>query len=154
MGLMRIVEEGLVDVISLNENEARILMRTLSLGDFPIQYGPQDVLKAGCRLHDELKCTVDIHTPFGSTSVSNHEQTCVPTHKLVEGFATGAGDVWDAGDILGHLLRLGARERLEIANACAYLYVASGRAGLPGLQQLQRFLIGGTRTKFGRNLTR
>ena len=139
--LKRIIDEGLIDVISLNENEARILTRVLQAGRLPQRYRAQDVLRASACLHDALGATVDIHTPIGSASTHNGQQGWAPALELVRGFVTGAGDVWDAGDIIGHLLPLNVGDRLRFANACAYLYLSSGGVRAPNLKEVECFLL-------------
>ena len=139
--LRKIIDEGLINVISLNENEARILTKVLKVGRLPQRYNPHDVLRVSAGLHDALHATVDIHTPIGSVSANNEQQAWAPVRKFVRGFVTGAGDVWDAGDIIGHLIPLNADDRLRFANACAYLYLSSGRIRPPNLREVECFLL-------------
>jgi len=139
--LKKIVDEGLIDVISLNENEARILTNALSVRKFPVSYRPRDVLRCSIELHDALQVTVDLHTPIGSASAHDGCQAWAQSPGFVRGFVTGAGDVWDAGDVIGHLLHFNVDNRLRFANACAYLYVLSGRARTPRLDEVVAFLL-------------
>jgi len=139
--LKKIVDAGLLDVISLNENEARILTRVLCVRKLPTAYGPRDVLRASTELHDALQVTVDIHTPIGGASTHDGYQAWGRSPGFVRGFVTGAGDVWDAGDIIGHLMHFAISDRLQFANACAYLYVSSGRARTPRLEEVTAFLL-------------
>ena len=44
---------------------------------------------------------------------------------------TGAGDSWDAADMLGYLAGLDPRERLLFANCCSSLYVRDPQAEPP-----------------------
>jgi sugar/nucleoside kinase (ribokinase family) len=53
---------------------------------------------------------------------------------------TGAGDLWDAGDILGHLMHFNLDDRLHFPNASAYVYVSHSGARLPNLRQLEHVL--------------
>jgi ribokinase len=138
--LKSIIDEGLVDVISLNENEARILARTLATGRLPQRYTTRDIVRTAAKLHGALHATVDIHTPIGSASASMEEQTWEPALGSLAGFVTGAGDVWDAGDVVGHLMHFSAQDRLRLANASAYLYLSSGRVRPPRLREVERFL--------------
>jgi sugar/nucleoside kinase (ribokinase family) len=136
----RIIGRGLVDVVSLNENEARILARILSAGRLPQDYRRQELLRVSATLHDKLRVTVDVHTTIGSVSSTDQGQTWMPAFGKVRGFLTGAGDIWDAGDIVGHLLGFDAHARLRFANACAYLYVRDRKFGPPTLKQVELFL--------------
>jgi ribokinase len=139
-GLARnIRDQGLVDVISLNENEARIIARTLSVGGLRRSYDRRDVIRVSNLLHGSLHVGVDVHTPIGSASSTNQGDVWVDSFGKVSGFVTGAGDVWDAGDIIGHLLAFKAEDRLRFANACAHLYLTGKNARLPTLREVTHF---------------
>lgn len=130
-----VLDQGLVDVISLNENEARIMARTFSVGRLRRSYDRRDVIKVSNLLHDSLHAVVDVHTPIGSTSSTDQGDVWIDSFGKVSGFLTGAGDVWDAGDIIGHLLGFKAEDRLCFANACAHLYLTSKNARVPTLRE-------------------
>ena len=134
-----ILDQGLVDVISLNENEARIIARTLSVGGLRRSYDRRDVIRVSNLLHNSLHAVVDVHTPIGSASSTNQGDIWVDSFGKVSGFVTGAGDVWDAGDIIGHLLSFNAEDRLRFANACAHLYLTNKNARLPTLREVAHF---------------
>ena len=138
--LKEIIDEGLTDVISVNENETRILAKSFSTNTLPRRYTPRDVLRTSTNLQNALHVTLDVHTPIGSASTSSETQAWSRAFRPAEGFVTGAGDVWDAADILAHLLHIGLGDRLRLANACAYLYLSSGGVRLPRLVELQGFL--------------
>jgi len=144
-----IIGRDLVDVVSLNENETRILARVLSAGKLPRDYNWQDLARVSAILQDVLRVTLDVHTPIGSVSSTEQGQTWVGAYGKIAGFVTGAGDVWDAGDIVGHLLDLQAQDRLRFANACAYLYLRSRPRRMPTLGQTKKFLVGKLAGKTG-----
>lgn len=137
-----IIRRDLVDVVSLNENETRIMARVLSAGRLPRNYTKQDLVKVSGILQDVLRVTLDVHTPIGSVSSTNFGQTWVRAFGKIAGSVTGAGDVWDAGDIVGHLIDFQAQHRLLFANACAYLYLRSRARRMPTLRQATEFLAG------------
>ena len=143
--LKRITDEGLIDVVSVNENETRILAGFFSAPRLPRRYTDRDVLRASVSLQNILKVNVDIHTPIGSASASSEDQTWAPAPRLVGESVTGAGDIWDAGDLIGHLMHFNMEDRLHFANACAYLYLSSGGVRLPRLKEVQHFLDDGSR---------
>ena len=130
-----VVDRELLDVISLNENEARIIARLLSVGRLPRSYNSNDILKVSSLLRDCLKVAVDVHTPIGSASSTKQDDAWVSSLGKARGFVTGAGDVWDAGDIIGHLLHFKATKRLRFANACAFLYLTNKNARPPTLRE-------------------
>jgi len=135
----KIIWQGLVDVVSLNENEARIMARVLSAGRLSRNYNKQDLVRVSGRLQDVLRVSLDVHTPIGSVSSTDLGQTWVRAFGNITGAVTGAGDVWDAGDILGHLVDLSAQERMLFANASAYLYLRDRK--MPTLRQTTAFLV-------------
>jgi ribokinase len=137
-----IIGRDLVDVVSLNENETRIMARVLSAGRLPRNYNRQDLVRVSAILQDLLGVTLDVHTPIGSVTSTDLGQTWVAAFGKIAGFVTGAGDVWDAGDIVGHLVDLQAQDRLLFANACAYLYLKSRSRRMPTLRQTTEFLVG------------
>jgi hypothetical protein len=139
--LKKVFEEGLIDVVSLNENETRILARTISHHKLPYNYRSRDVIGTAARLQESLNATVDIHTPIGSASAGPGGEAWAPAAGRVSGFVTGAGDVWDAGDLIGHLVEMPTRARLKFANACAYLYLVSERERFPSLRDVTNFLL-------------
>jgi fructose-1-phosphate kinase PfkB-like protein len=54
--------------------------------------------------------------------------------------ATGAGDAWNAGNILGHLLELAPEERLTLANTVATAYVTNPEPTHPTLPEVAALL--------------
>ncbi len=137
-----IVGKGLVDVVSVNENETRIMARRLSTGTLPRNYNRKDLVRVSGLLQDVLRVKLDVHTPIGSVSSTGEGQTWVSAIGKIAGFVTGAGDVWDAGDIVGHLVGFQAQDRLLFANVCAYLYLRSKSRRMPTLRQTTDFLAG------------
>lgn len=135
-----IIARGLVDVLSLNENEARIMLRLVSSGKLARSYRPHDVIRASKTLHDTLQIMVDLHTPIGSATSTDEGETWLSSLGSMRGVVTGAGDVWDAGDIIGHLLKFEDCDRLRFANACAYLYITNRGHRYPTLSQVRSFL--------------
>ncbi len=135
----RIISEGLMDVLSLNENEARILARLLKLRKPPLSYNADSIRRLARSLHEALSVTIDIHTRIGSASSTSEETAWAESFGEIAGPITGAGDAWDAGDIAGHLLKLENVKRLKLANACAYLYIAEN-ATPPTLSEVTEFL--------------
>ena len=135
-----VIGRDLVDVVSLNENETRIMARVLSAGRLPRNYKRRDLVRVSATLQDLLGVTLDVHTPIGSVSSTELGQTWVGAFGKIAGLVTGAGDVWDAGDLIGHLVDLQAQDRLLFANASAYLYLRSRNRRMPTLRQTTEFL--------------
>ncbi len=129
------------DILSINENECRLLCKALGLYDhmLPYSYSIEDVVNACKGIASKLSISVDVHTPICSaTSYGGKECYYAKSLKVDSKVATGAGDVWDAGDIVGYLCRLEQYDRLMFANACAALYVKN--ATVPRLEDVCRLL--------------
>jgi ribokinase len=129
------------DILSINENECRLLCKALGLDDhmLPYSYSIEDVVSACKGIASKLGISVDVHTPICSaTSYGGKECYYAKSLKVDSKVATGAGDVWDAGDIVGYLCRLEPYDRLMFANACAALYVKN--ATVPRLEDVCKLL--------------
>lgn len=123
-----------LDVYALNENELRqVVARDLQ--------GAEDERMAARELAAMRGAgTLDLHTARFAASYEDGAEALVPTFRVEPLRVTGAGDSWNAGDILGRLAGLDAESRLMLANAVAGLYV-SGKDGLaPRLTDVISFL--------------
>jgi ribokinase len=135
-----VIRKGLLDVLSVNENEARLLSEFLSISKLPLDYSAGEIKRVAMSLHKTLSTIIDIHTPLGCASATDGDVFWADSFGKVEGMVTGAGDAWDAGDIVGHLLKTSPDKRLQFANACAYLYLNDKEAEPPTVGEVVRFL--------------
>lgn len=137
---MRCLEtlSGNIDVLSVNENECRLIMETMHLQPLPLNYSNDDIIAAAKTLSSKLSIGVDVHTPIGSASSNGKETVFVRSFDVNVVITTGAGDVWDAADIAGYLCGLTPNERLIFANACAAYYIS--KIEVPTLNQTAKFL--------------
>ena len=127
-------------ILSLNENEARVLAKALSCEHLPLEYLSKDITRAARNLNKRTTIDIDIHTPIGSASANGEETFFEETYKISQNSCTGAGDVWDAANIGGYLLALDPNIRLKLANAAAGSYVSSKNMEAPSKEQLFAFL--------------
>ena len=127
-------------ILSLNENEARVLAKALSCEHLPLEYLSKDITRAARNLNKRTTIGIDIHTPIGSASSNGGETFFEETYKISQNSCTGAGDVWDAANIGGYLLALDPNIRLKLANAAAGSYVSSKNMEAPSKEQLFAFL--------------
>lgn len=122
--------EGMLrpDVLSINENEARIVARALGIEPMPYNYSMDDVARQCKSIASTLGMRVDLHTPICSaTSDGKGSSHAGALRVSAARIATGAGDVWDAADIVGYLCDMDDYARLLFANASAACYVSSAR---------------------------
>ena len=115
---------GITDSIGINENECNSLADALGFGTLLAPgYGAEEVGLASKRLADKIGITTDLHTKIGAAWSNGRESAFVHAIKAEARTITGAGDCWDAADVLGYLAGLDPKERLLFANCCASLYV-------------------------------
>lgn len=138
--LKQVFEPGLVDYISLNDNELRILCKVVSSHILPQSYSKDDLSKAIRLISDKTHAIVDLHTRNMSLSCSSNDCILMPCHKVDQKIVTGAGDVWDSADIIGYLLNWEIERRLRFANAAAGLYVSRDDAEPPTCEQVLDFI--------------
>jgi len=129
-----------LDILSINENECRLLLESLNLGTLSMNYSNEDVGDAAKRLAEKLSITVDVHTPLGAATSKGNETVFVESFDVDVKITTGAGDVWDAADVIGYLCKLDASDRLLFANACAALYISNVNADAPRLKNIIDFI--------------
>jgi ribokinase len=129
-----------LDILSVNENECRLLMESLGMEALPMNYSDEDVGDAAKGLAEKLSLTVDVHTPLGAATSNGNETVFVQSFDVDVKITTGAGDVWDAADIIGYLCKLDASDRLLFANACAALYITNANADTPRLKEVSNFV--------------
>jgi sugar/nucleoside kinase (ribokinase family) len=119
----RVLSKGLVDVLSVNENELTQLGHAAGAETSGLEGEEEDPLFQAGSVFSMFGGRVDLHTPeFSATFVDGQRERvlCAPTSPLK---VTGAGDAWNAGDVFGQAMGMGHKERLVFANATAAAYM-------------------------------
>ncbi|SNQ59226.1 carbohydrate kinase family protein [Candidatus Methanoperedens nitratireducens] len=125
----RILSEGLVDIISVNEDEVK-------------RYGKKDNLSRAIN-HLRQVVRVDLHTEdYVRTFYKDRETGEIPAFDIQPKRLTGAGDAWNAGDIFGEIIGLSDDLRLMLANAVAAYYISDPEGKHPTRRDLMKFLDG------------
>jgi len=117
-----------VDILSLNENEAITYASILdeSLKDKKNALDFSDLAMEAARiLAKYLSARIDLHTTNFSATLKGQREIVVPTFKVKMYRATGAGDAWNAGNILADKNGLSDECRLTLANALAACYIST-----------------------------
>ena len=128
---------GMTDCLSMNENECNSLADVLGLGHvLGSAYGADEVRLAAKRLAEKIGISTDLHTKAGAAWSNGRESVFVHTIRVDAKNLTGAGDSWDAADIVGHLAGLDPQERLLFANCCASLYVRDTQGEPPTMNKV------------------
>lgn len=131
-----------IDVLSINENECNTLGSSLGLGTLlPWQsYTRQEIKDAALKLSEKTGISIDIHTKLGSAWSNGKDSEIVPAIRSEIKTLTGAGDVWDAADIIAYLAGLDPIDRLTFANAASSLYIRNQFAESPTLEEVVELL--------------
>lgn len=138
-----VLSEGLVDFLSVNENEAAWFAWSLSNRDPTWREqitNPSTWLKTANYVSLETNVRVGLHTPVYSASLLQDDVVSVPSFDVESKIMCGAGDSWNAGVILGLISNLPIYNQLLLANAIAALYISSDTAHHPSIQDLLEFL--------------
>ncbi len=136
----RVFDKGLIDYVSLNENEARVISKVLLNHDLPQGYSFDDLTKTATILSDSTGTIVDIHTRPISLSAKGKDVIARKCHLVESKTVTGAGDVWAAADLSGYLTMLTTEDRLSFANSAGGLYVSRESAATPSLTEILEFM--------------
>lgn len=124
--LVEMLKRGLVDILGVNEDEL-------------LRYGQtSDPQKAVDFLRELTR--VDLHTKDHVASSQEESESKVSTFKVKPLRLTGAGDAWNAGNILGDVMGLNDKLRLTLANAVAAYYISHPQGKHPGIGDLKEFL--------------
>jgi sugar/nucleoside kinase (ribokinase family) len=118
-----------LDILGINENELR---HYSSLKD--------DIIDSAVSLSKELHARIDLHTKNLACTIDKGNVTIVPTFKLKVLRTTGAGDLWNAGDLFAELLEFEDDERLLFAHLTAGYYISSPYPKPPSLHEIKNFL--------------
>lgn len=137
-----VLQKQLVDILSVNENEAVCYASQLSDKTEKIKKRLkfEELAKESARiLSSHLSARVDLHTTSFSATFTKKNETFVPVFNVPVLRATGAGDAWNAGNILGDAYKLSDDYRLTLANAVAAYYISNQNGAHPTKKQLITF---------------
>ena len=140
--IKKILLGNLVDIFSVNENEAFCYASQLNekVGSLQKKLKLDELAKECARiLAKNLSARVDLHTTTFAGSFTSNLEVTVPAFKVSVLRATGAGDAWNAGNIFGDALGLPDSCRLTLANAVAAYYISSPAGEHPTLPKLVDF---------------
>ena len=123
-------------ILSINENECNSFADIINFDslaamreeqgedddDLPKEGSIQEYLK---KFAKEIKLSIDLHANKYTAWSDGKDAAFVPTRKVKINNLVGAGDSWDAADIVGYLAGLDAKERLAFSNAYVSLYISN-----------------------------
>lgn len=138
-----VLKSSRVDILSVNENEAIIYAELLdkTLDDKKEHFTFAELAMEAARvLAKHLPTRIDLHTTVFSATLKGKTERMVPTFKVKVLRATGAGDAWTAGNILGDRNGLSDECRLTLANAVSACYLSDPEGKHPSWSKLSIFL--------------
>ena len=143
-GLMEKVLKGDdLDVLALNENEAvayaSFLDEGLKLKKKSLNFTDL-AMEAARILAKHLKARIDLHTTTFSATLRDQQEVVVPAFKVKTLRATGAGDAWTAGNLIGDANQLSDQCRLMLANVVSACYLSDADGLHPTRPKLAAFL--------------
>ncbi|MEM1895835.1 MAG: carbohydrate kinase family protein [Nanopusillaceae archaeon] len=113
--LIKILKEGKIWTLSLNEHELSYLCNFLGING-------EDYIELSKNLFKEIKVkNLDIHSPDFVYSLPS--DTYIKIEKIKPKILTGAGDVWNAANFFGYYKKFSNIERLKFANEIAKKYI-------------------------------
>jgi sugar/nucleoside kinase (ribokinase family) len=139
----KVLKTRQVDILSLNENEA-ICYAALLNDEISEQRGKRRfdelAMDAARVLAKHLSARIDLHTTVFSATFTKKNEVIVPAFKVKALRATGAGDAWDSGNILGDGNALSDECRLALANAVSACYLSDSEGMHPTRRKLVEFI--------------
>ncbi|MEM3673170.1 MAG: carbohydrate kinase family protein [Candidatus Bathyarchaeia archaeon] len=138
-----VLQSRYVDVLSVNENEAHRYASQLSdkIKKLEGKISFEELAKEAARiLAKNLSARIDLHATSFAATFTRKEETGIPSFKVPVLRATGAGDAWNAGNIVGDACGLSDDCRLMLANAVAAYYISNPDGLHPTRRKLIKFL--------------
>lgn len=124
-----------LDALSLNDEEV------LAYAESRAEPTEDALVDAARGLSRRVRARVDLHSQRLTASFLRGDLLgTAPRFDVDLRQATGAGDTWTSGLIVGDLLGLDPDERLLLSNALVALYISSERVEPPTKEDLLRFL--------------
>lgn len=139
----KVLKTDQVDVLSLNENEATTYASQLSTEvEVTTNSGPLEerALKSARILTNFMPARIDLHTTAFAASIRMGAEIKVPSFKIRPFRATGAGDAWNAGNIIADGNSASDETRLAFANLVSACYLSSPEGIHPDKKALINFL--------------
>jgi len=139
----KVLQSRDLDILSVNENEAICYAKHIATnfrGNVQKGLAIEELAKESAKiLAAKISARLDLHTTLFSATFTKKKLVVVPAFKVRVLRATGAGDAWNAGNILGYASNLSDEARLMLSNAVAAYYISSADGRHPTRKQLLKF---------------
>jgi len=139
-----VLSTDLVDILSLNENEAVQYASQLSprrVKELRKSMKLDELAKECARvLAQNLSARIDLHATTYAGTFTKNKEIIVPALEVPIRRITGAGDAWNAANLYADANNFPDTFRLGFANAVAAYYISSQHGEHPTLLQLKNFI--------------
>jgi len=138
-----VLKTSKVDVLSVNENEVFTYACQIDSSfkeKRQFLNSTELAIEAARVLAKNFSARIDLHTTSFSASLRGNNEVVVPAFKVDVLRATGAGDTWNAGNIVGEHNGLSDECRLLLANALSAYYLSSPNGIHPDRVKLANFV--------------
>ncbi len=123
--------------LCINENEFNLLLKQYGMDEIAQR---DDLPKLVTKLANKISIPVDLHTSWGAYWSNGKKVEFTKSFQIEPLFVTGAGDVWDAANVIGYVTNLEPVERLGFANGAAALYVTNSKGIPPTMDEVLSFI--------------
>ncbi len=141
--MRKVLKTSHVDILSLNENEAIFYARLISheIDEQKTELTFEELaLEAARILTKNLTARIDLHTTAFSATLTKKTEVVVPAFRIKPLRVTGAGDAWNAGNIIAGGNSVPDECRLALANAVSACYLSDPVGKHPNRQRLIKFI--------------
>jgi len=97
-------------ILSLNENECDLIVKAINFNPFPKDTPTENIKEYLKKFAKETGISVDLHANEYTAWSNGIDATFFPTKTVEIKNLIGAGDSWDAADIVGYLAGLDSEE--------------------------------------------
>ena len=133
-----VLESKQLDMLSVNENEAICYASHVNRKKEAVEERAKESARL---LASRYSARIDLHATSFSATFADKKEKIVSAFRVPVLRATGAGDAWNAGNILGEAYDLSDGARLTLANAVAAYYVSDPSGKYATREKLSEFLL-------------
>ena len=138
-----LLNTGLVDIFGFNENEA-LWLASYYDKKFAQKRNEEDLLSLANEaielLGNELRFKICMHTPYYAALMHDGEEYRILSFDIEPFRATGSGDTWNSGFIIGELAGLDIEEQILLGHAVSGTYLTNPAGTHPTPEDVLEFI--------------
>ena len=109
-------------ILSINENECNLIVQAINYNAFAETTTTENIKEYLKKFAKKTGISIDLHAKEYTAWSNGIDAAFFPTKRIQIRNLVGAGDSWDAADIVGYLAGLDSEERLFFSNMYCWLY--------------------------------